>query len=265
MDADLRRRAARLASSARGLNRDPTLLAAAVRARERLLGDDQLMRRLSSTRRRPADIAARELGALRGQTPGVLGELGLIVIQGWQNLAEHQGRGRGDVDVAIMFTDLVGYSGWALEAGDEAAIALLGEVSQAVEPPILKRKGEVVKRLGDGLMATFWDVPSATAAAREASERLSSIAVSGYRPQLRTGIHLGRPRKIAYDYFGVDVNIAARLVEAAQPGEILVSHQVLAAIGEADAAASERPLAAKGVPSDLAAYVLRPSVPKARA
>jgi adenylate cyclase len=262
-NADLRRRTARLASAARKLNHDPRLLAGATRARERLLGDDQLTRRLSSSRRRPADIAARELGALRRDSPGVVGELGLIAIQAWQNFAEHRGRGRGDVDVAIMFTDLVGYSAWALEAGDETAIALLGEVSEAIEPPILKRKGELVKRLGDGLMAAFWDVSSATEAAFEAGQRLSSIAVSGYRPQLRTGIHLGRPRKIGGDYFGIDVNIAARLAEAAQPGEVLASRRAFVALGEADITATERVLAAKGVPSDLAAYVVTKSVPAA--
>lgn len=253
---DTQPRRMQLVSSARRLNRDPRLLAAATRARERLLGDDQLMRRLSSSRHRPADIAARELCALRGDSPGVIGELSLIAIQAWQNFAEHRGRGRGDVDVAIMFTDLAGYSAWALEVGDHSAIMLLGEVSEAIEPPILKRKGEVVKRLGDGLMAAFWDVSSATGAAFEAGERLSSIAVSGYRPQLRTGIHLGRPRKIGGDYFGIDVNIAARLAEAAQPGEVLVSHRALVALDEADIIAAERVLAAKGVPSDLAAYVV---------
>jgi adenylate cyclase len=259
-NVNLRRRTARLASTVRKLNRDPRLLAAATRARERMLGDDQLMRRLSLSRRRPADIVARELDALRSDQPGVLGELGLIAIQAWQSFSEHRGRGRGAVDVAIMFTDLAGYSTWALEAGDEAAITLLDEVSKTIEPTILKRNGEVVKRLGDGLMAAFWDVSSATDAAFEARERLSSIVVSGYRPELRTGIHLGRPRKIAGDYLGVDVNIAARLAEAAQPGEVWVSRRALVALGDADMAATERRLQAKGVPTSLVAYVVTKSV-----
>lgn len=48
--------------------------------------------------------------------------------------------------------DLVGFSSWALEAGDQQAVRLLRDFSKAVEPPILERRGEVVKRLGDGLM-----------------------------------------------------------------------------------------------------------------
>jgi len=57
------------------------------------------------------------------------------------------------VDVAVLFTDLVSFSEWALQAGDELAVELLRQVGKAIEPPILTRRGQVVKWLGDGLMA----------------------------------------------------------------------------------------------------------------
>jgi adenylate cyclase len=254
---DRQARGRRLISATRQLNRHPRLVGAAKRTRERLLGDDQFVDRLSTARGRPADLAARELAALRNDAPGVLGELGLTALQAWQNLAEHQGRGRGEMDVAILFTDLVGFSSWALEAGDEPAIALLRDVSRAIEPPIVKRRGEVVKRLGDGLMAAFWDASSAVDAAFDACERTASIDAAGYRPLLRTGIHLGRPRKIGGDYFGVDVNIAARLAEAAGPGEVLVSDQMLRALRAGEVSATSRTFTAKGAPADLAAHVVQ--------
>jgi adenylate cyclase len=249
----------RFVEATRHLNRNPRLVGAAKRARERLMGDEQFVDRLSTARGRPADLAARQLVALRSDTPGLLGELGLTALQAWQGLAESQGRGRGALDVAILFTDLVGFSSWSLEAGDELAIRLLREVSEAIEPPIVERRGEVVKRLGDGLMAAFWDASSATEAAVEACERAGEIDVHGYRPQLRTGIHLGRPRKIGGDYFGIDVNIAARLAEAAEPGEILVSQRTLAALDALEVTATKRRFSAKGAPSDLAAHAVRVS------
>ena len=181
----------------------------------------------------------------------------MSALQAWQRLAESQDRGRGKVDVAVLFTDLVGFSSWALEAGDRAAIRLLREVGEAIEPPIVERRGEVVKRLGDGLMAAFWDAASATEAAFAASERTAPIEVEGYRPQLRTGIHLGRPRKIGGDYFGVDVNIAARLAEAAKPGEILVSDRTLEALPPGAVAATKRRFSAKGAPKGLGAHAVR--------
>lgn len=224
------------------------------------MGEEEIDDRLATARGRPTDLAVRQLAALRTDEPGLMGELGLAVLQGWQRLAESQGRGRGEVDVVVLFTDLVGFSSWALESGDELAIRLLREVSRAIEPPILERRGEVVKRLGDGLMGAFRDAPSATEAAFDACERAASIEVQGYRPRLRTGIHLGRPRKIGGDYFGVDVNIAARLAEAAKPDEILISDQTLQALDPVTVTATKRQFRAKGAPSDVAAHAVRRSL-----
>jgi adenylate cyclase len=252
-------RSTRLVAAARRLNRQPRLLAAAKSTRERWLGDEQFLDRLSTARGRPADLAARQLVALRAESPGVLGELGLTALQAWQNLAERQGRGRGELDVAILFTDLAGFSSWALRAGDEPAIALLRDVSEAIEPPIVRRRGEVVKRLGDGLMAAFWDAPGAVEAAFSATARASALEAAGYRPLLRTGIHLGRPRRIGGDYFGVDVNIAARLAEAAAPGEVLVSDRTLRALDGTAVGASARELSVKGVPDGLVAHAVAPA------
>jgi adenylate cyclase len=245
-----------MAVTVRQLNRHPKLVGAARRTRHWALGEEEIDDRLSTARGRPTDLAVRQLAALRTEEPGVLGELGFAVLQGWQRIAESQGRGRGEVDVAVLFTDLAGFSSWALEAGDELTIMLLREVSEAIEPPMLQRRGEVVKRLGDGLMGAFRDAPSAIEAAFEARERLAAIEAEGYRPRLRTGIHLGRPRKIGGDYFGVDVNIAARLAEAAEPGDVMVSERTLQALDRQTVTATKRPFSATGAPSDLLAYVV---------
>jgi adenylate cyclase len=252
-------RAKRLAAAVRRLNRQPRLLRAARRGRELMLGEDPAVDHLATARDRPADVAAQRLAQLRSEEPGVLGELGMTALQAWQRLAESQDRGRGKVDVAILFTDLVGFSTWALEAGDEPALRLLREVAAAIEPPIVERRGEVVKRLGDGLMAAFWDADGAVEAAFAANERIAAVAVDGYRPRLRTGIHLGRPRKVGGDYLGVDVNIAARLCDAAKPGEILASDRALLELSPGTATARNRRFRAKGAPKDLAAYALSPA------
>ncbi len=226
----------------------------AAHLRQRLPGDDRVGDRLSTARGRPTDLAVRHLVGLRSESQGVMGELGLGAVQLWQALAESQGRGRGEVDVAVMFTDLAGFSNWALEAGDEQAIGLLREVSEVIEPTVLEHRGEIVKRLGDGLMAAFPDGRSAVAAALDAHERAAPIEVGGYRPRLRTGIHLGRPRKLGGDYFGVDVNIAARLAEAARPDEILVSESTLPGLDTDGVKTRRRRFQAKGAPKDLAAH-----------
>ncbi|MFL5897106.1 MAG: adenylate/guanylate cyclase domain-containing protein [Solirubrobacterales bacterium] len=244
----------RFARAAGRLNRQPRLLESVQRARERLLGDDRFLDRLSTARGRPSDLALQQLADLRREAPGVLGELGLTALQAWQCLAESQDRGRGKVDVAILFTDLVGFSSWALEAGDASALRLLREVAEAVEPPVAEHRGKVVKRLGDGLMAVFWDAPGAVAAAFAANERAAAVEVDGYRPRLRTGIHLGRPRKVGGDYLGVDVNVAARLCDAAKPEEVLVSDRALLRLDPVTISNEHRRFRAKGVPKEVAVY-----------
>jgi adenylate cyclase len=251
----------RLAAAARRFNRNPGLVDFARRTRERTLGGDDHIDHLSTARGRPADRATRQLVTLRGEQPGFFGELGLTALQTWQRMAEAQDRGRGKVDVAILFTDLVGFSSWALEAGDRSAVRLLREVSGAIEPPVLERQGEVVKRLGDGLMAAFWDAPGAVEAAFALGQRVAPIEVDGYRPVLRTGIHVGRPRKLGGDYFGVDVNVAARLAEAAKPGETLVSDRTLERLPSGAAEAKKRRFSAKGAPRGMSAYALSPPPP----
>ena len=134
-------------------------------------------------------------------------------LQVWQSLSEAQGRGHGDRELAILFTDLVDFSDWALDAGDAAAVEHLREVGEAVEQPVRAHGGRVVKRLGDGLMAVFDDAAAAVNAACEASGGVGELD----GPGLRAGVHVGSPRKLGGDYFGVDVNVAARVASAAGP------------------------------------------------
>ena len=69
---------------------------------------------------------------------------------------------------------------------------------------------------------------------------------------------MGTPRRLADDYLGVDVNVAARVAEGAAGGEFLVSGDALDEL-DPDLVSARRKLRfrAKGVPSDVTAYSLR--------
>jgi adenylate cyclase len=194
------------------------------------------------------------------ERPSVTRELGLGALQLWQALSEAQGRGRGDHDLVILFTDLVDFSSWALEAGDEATLELLRLVGTAGETAICDRGGRVVKRLGDGLMAVFDDPPSAILAAHEACREVGGLELGGYRPSLRAGVHVGRPRKLGGDYLGVDVNVAARVAEAAAGGEVLITGPARERLDpDVFRFRRLRRFRAKGVPKELEVYVVEPS------
>ena len=118
-----------------------------------------------------------------------------------------------------------------------------------------------VKRLGDGHMAVFPDAQRAVNAAFEAQHQLATVDVDGHGARLRVGVHLGRPRKLGADYLGVNVNVAARVTEAARGGEVLVSGTALAALDTTTLTTSgRRRFRAKGAPRGLDVYVVAPQV-----
>src|ERR671918_1307973 len=235
------------------------LMAALKVARELLPGDSRYGDRLSTSGSEPRHVLARQLSEAASRRPGLLSEVGMGALQVWEAVAEGGEREHGRRRLAIVFTDLVGFSNWALEAGDEAALDLLRDVGEAIEPPVLARGGEVVKRLGDGMMAAFPSAQDGLDAVFEARERLDEVQALGYAPQIRAGMHLGTPKRLGDDYLGVDVNVAARVADEASAGDLLVSGQALEAL-DADRLKVKKKLLfrAKGVPDDITVYSVRP-------
>jgi class 3 adenylate cyclase len=248
---------AKVRRNARRIDESPILVKAARRAREMLPGDREVGDPLSTAAGRAPDLLARYLAEVT-ERPSAVREVGLAAMQLYQSMSESQGRGRGDQECAILFTDLVEFSAWALEAGDADAIELLRCVARAVEPAIESHDGKVVKRLGDGHMAVFPSAAAAVEAVHEGHERLAEVDVGGYRPQIRAGVHVGKPRKIGGDYLGVDVNIAARITEAASAGDVFVSEAARAQMGDDSFEFKrQRRFKAKGAPKDLEVYEVR--------
>jgi adenylate cyclase len=101
-------------------------------------------------------------------------------------------------------------------------------------------------------MAVFSQAGQAVSAALEAQGLLRKIKVKGHQPKLRAGVHQGRPQKVKGDFLGVDVNIAARVGDAAEGGEVLVSNAARDALeSSAFRFGPARELVAAGAPSDL--------------
>jgi class 3 adenylate cyclase len=260
-DEQAERRLERIRRAAVQADSAPQLLAAARWLRERLPGDPRFGDPLSTAGDRPPEVLARQVSALqKSGRPSVAHEVGLGALQVWQGLSEAAGRGRGTQEVALLFTDLVGFSSWALKVGDETAIELLRGVGDAIEEAIGEHRGAVVKHLGDGAMAVFEDSGDAVAAALDARDAMGGIEVAGHSPRLRSGVHSGKPRKLGGDYLGVDVNIAARVVDAAKPDQVLVSEVTCSALdpGRFDIGKAKK-LRAPGAPKEFrVAQVERP-------
>lgn len=245
----------RLLRSLQLIDGHPRVRAAALALRRRLPGDDRYGDPLSLGKDAPPGVIGERLALIAAERPSALRELGFGALQVWQSLSEAQGRGHGEEDITLVFTDLVEFSSWALEAGDDAAVDLLREVGRTIEPRIASHGGRIVKRLGDGLMVTFRDPAAAVRAAWECTQLVAGIEVDGYQPQMRAAVHVGRPRKLGGDYYGVDVNVAARIAADASAGEVLISDAVRDRLSEADLDVSRRWMfRAKGAPKETQVY-----------
>src|SRR4051795_4948889 len=168
---------------ARQLDQSPALVKAARRVREMLPGDAEFGDPLSTAGSDQPQVVGRRLSALTEQRPGLLRETGLSALQVWESISEKQGRGRGKERVAIVFTDLAGFSDWTLKAGDDEAVRLLRDVDCAMEPAMREHDGEVVKRMGDGMMAVFDNSKQALEGLLDARERLAKVKADGYDPR----------------------------------------------------------------------------------
>ena len=109
---------ARLTAGARDVNRHPTAVERLRRIRHALPGDSGFGDPLSAAGKDSAGTIARLADRLFDEQPTASREVMLGGLQVWQAALERVGRGGGDNEVTIVFTDLVGFSNWAMRAGD---------------------------------------------------------------------------------------------------------------------------------------------------
>ena len=218
----------------RNTNSNPNIIAAIRRARRALPGDPDFGDPLSAAGDSGPQAAARAADRLMPDRDAATREVSLATLQLWQAITERVSGRPANAEVTLVFTDLVSFSKWALQAGDDATLRLLRRVAQVSEPPMLDSGGQIVKRMGDGMMAVFTDPATAVRATLEALEAVTTVEVEGHTPRMRAGIHTGRPQRIGSDWLGVDVNVAARVMERATRGGLIVSGQTLERVSVED-------------------------------
>jgi len=126
---------------------------------------------------------------------------------------------------AIVFTDVCGSVAQTQELGDEGHMHLLSEHNEIVRTQLTSHNGREVKHTGDGIMAAFTSVVSAVAFGVAVQQALEGRNQQSTPPlHVSIGISAGEPVTDANDdLFGAAVQLAARLCDAASPGDIVVS------------------------------------------
>ena len=132
-------------------------------------------------------------------------------------------------DITILFTDIDGYTSMTERLGDRASQAMLRAHNHTVRQALAGHGGREVKHTGDGIMAFF----SCAARAVECALAIQD-AISAYnqrrkdREPLRVavGLNTGSPIREDGDLYGTAVIIAARAVDFAAGGEVVVTDVV---------------------------------------
>jgi class 3 adenylate cyclase len=123
--------------------------------------------------------------------------------------------------LTVLFTDIVGSTSVAAKMGDGRWKELLQRHDDAVRAELHRFGGAEVKTTGDGFLASF---PGPTRAIQCASAIRDRAAALGLR--LRAALHTGECEKRGKDLSGMAVHLAARLLDHAAAGDVVVSRTV---------------------------------------
>lgn len=133
------------------------------------------------------------------------------------------------VSATTVFLDIV-ESVRLLQRDESGSIARWRSLVSAIVHQLLpKHGGTLVKSLGDGLMLSFGDprgAVCATLAIRDEVTSRNAALPSEARFQVRMGAHHGEQVLGEFDLYGHSINLAARIMTLAGPGEIVVSSEV---------------------------------------
>lgn len=153
-------------------------------------------------------------------------------------------------ELSVLFTDVRGFTSLTEDVEPEDLVELLNAFLAEMTQAVFDEGGTLDKYLGDGLMAFFGDpIPyddhadRAVRAALSMRERLAHVQqrwfALGQRPlSIGVGIAsgfvtvgaIGSPERLEYTVIGNNVNLAARLVGVAEPGEILCNARTAASV-----------------------------------
>lgn len=143
----------------------------------------------------------------------------------------------------VLFADLRGSTALFERLGNAEATSVITHTVNALGASVAQRGGQVVKTLGDGLMAVFEMPAPAVAAAALMHEALENLVQRGSAHGASTGLRglrlqvalaRGEIVEMGGDCFGDAVNVAARLLDHAGDNETLITEEVHAGLARVD-------------------------------
>jgi class 3 adenylate cyclase len=131
-----------------------------------------------------------------------------------------------DVEVAILFADVVGSTQLYEQLGDAKAREMVGRCLEIMRVATESNRGSVIKTMGDEVMSTFPTADEAMNAAKRMQEQIStdpSLAHEGGHVAIRIGCHYGAVVQEQRDIFGSAVHTANRMTSQAKAKQIITT------------------------------------------
>lgn len=137
----------------------------------------------------------------------------------------------GQLAAGVVFVDLSSFTPLTDAMGDAEAAAILARFAELVHQVTERHAGRSAKQIGDGFMLMFFEPQAAVAAALEIVTRVGdeiSLAACA-------GVHWGHVVYREGDYYGGAVNLSARLVDAAERHQVVITSAVREQVGDLQA------------------------------
>jgi len=130
-----------------------------------------------------------------------------------------------DLEVAILFADVVGSTQLYDRFGDTKASETVARCLEVMKDSTLQFNGRVIKTIGDEVMATFPTVDEAMGAATQMQNGISTSETDedGIPVTIRIGCHFGPVVQEQNDIFGAAVHTANRMTSQAKAKQIIIS------------------------------------------
>ena len=213
---------------------DPNLPPALQKVIERALAKDK------TARYRTVNELSLDLAAIQDH-PGIakpeseIGDPGSV-----EQLLEHRQQidklieSKYKKSIVILISDIVGSTEFFEQRGDIEGRAMVSRHHRQMFPLIQNYQGEIIKTMGDSIMASFQDVAAATRCACEMQIKLAAENKKlppDDRIKIRIALHYGMAVIEEGDVYGDAVNVAARIEKLTGGGQIMISQSVVDALG----------------------------------
>ncbi|MBD0849279.1 adenylate/guanylate cyclase domain-containing response regulator [Maribacter arenosus] len=155
-----------------------------------------------------------------------------------------------NLEATVMFIDVCGFTAISETTPPDEVVKMLNTYFDVMVKEIISQEGHVDKFIGDAIMAVFRGeyhldraIDAALAVRQQINAMPESKDIAGYKPKVSIGIKSGEMisgnigsaslRRLDYTVIGDTVNTAARLQDAAQPNQILISQNCYEMVKEA--------------------------------